>query len=107
MNRAAHNGITYGYGNGRFGSDDNLTREQLAAIIHRYQQFSGKIPPDALTVKVFTDWAQISDYAKDAVNVLTMQGIISGKPGNLFDPGAYVARAEIAAILHRFLEAVE
>jgi uncharacterized repeat protein (TIGR02543 family) len=104
---AAANGIVSGYGNGLFGPEDNITREQMAVIIINYQKFSGKIPPDIVMDREFSDWNDISDWAKDAVNRLTIQGIISGKPGNLFDPQGETTRAEFAAVLHRFLEIVE
>jgi hypothetical protein len=102
---AAANGIAAGYGNGKFGTEDNITREQMAVMIVNYEQFSGKIPPDILMDREFSDWNDISGWAKDAVNRLTMQGIINGKPNNLFDPGGNATRAESAAMLHRFLEA--
>ena len=101
---AAANGIVNGYGNGDFGPNDNITREQLATILYRYQQFSGKIPADIVMDKKYSDWDDISGYAKNAVNVLTIQGIILGKPSGMFDPQGSATRAEGAAMLHRFLE---
>jgi hypothetical protein len=59
-----------------------------------------------ISAKDFNDSNTISAYAKEAVNTLVMQGIISGKPGDLFDPQGNATRAEFAAMLHRFLEAV-
>jgi hypothetical protein len=104
---AAANGIVSGYGNGKFGPDDNITREQLAVMIINYQDFSGSIPSDVFTEREFADDNDISDWAKAAVKKLTMQGIISGKLGNLFDPKGEATRAEFAVILHRFSEAVK
>ncbi|MCL2815528.1 MAG: S-layer homology domain-containing protein, partial [Oscillospiraceae bacterium] len=103
---AAENDIVKGYGNGKFGPNDNITRQDLAAVIYRYEQFSDNIPRDVLTDRKFSDWTDINDYAKNAVNVLTMQGIINGKPGNIFDPAGNATRAEFSAILHRFLKAI-
>ena len=103
---AADNGIISGYGNGMFGPNDDITREQLATIIYRYQQFSGVNPPSLLEAKVFNDGDKISTYALEAVNTLTSQGIITGKPGDLFDPQGTATRAEFAAMLHRFLTSV-
>jgi hypothetical protein len=51
----------------------------------------------------FADWDEIRDYAKSDVNRLVMQGILDGKPGNLFDPRAGATRAEYAVILERFV----
>jgi hypothetical protein len=104
---AYHNGIVSGYGNGKFGPEDNITREQLMVMLLNYQLFSVKIPMDILMDKEWSDWNEISDWAKNAVNRLTMQGLISGKPGNLFDPKGQATRAEFAAMLRRYLEAVE
>jgi len=104
---ATVNGIVSGYGNGKFGPGNNITREQLALMIINYQTFSGKVAPDLLTEHDFADDSDISNWAKTAVKKLTMQGIINGKPGNLFDPKGGATRAEFVAILHRYLEAVK
>jgi len=53
---------------------------------------------------IFDDSAKISDYAKDAVKQMQMAGILNGKNGNLFDPQGTTTRAEISAVLHRFVE---
>ncbi|MCL2766408.1 MAG: S-layer homology domain-containing protein [Peptococcaceae bacterium] len=98
---AAQNNIVLGYGDDRFGPNDDVTREQLAAILYRYQQFTGIFPPVILPAVEFADGNQIGEFAKEAVTNLTMQGIINGKPGNLFDPQGNATRAECAAMLHR------
>ncbi|MDR1617244.1 MAG: S-layer homology domain-containing protein, partial [Syntrophomonadaceae bacterium] len=106
---AAANNIVKGYGDGRFGPDDNITREQLAAIIMRYAGYANKQFPVTRQFVTFADDAQIADYAKNAVQALYNGGIISGKPnlspegGNLFDPRGEATRAEVAAMLHRFI----
>lgn len=102
---AAANGIVKGYGSGKFGPNDNVTREQLAAIIYEYERFSGKIPTNTLQAGAFVDQDKINTWAKTAANELAAQGIISGKPGGVFDPGGTATRAEFAAVLHRFQEA--
>ncbi len=104
---AAENDIVTGYDNGLFGLMDPISREDLAVILYRYEQLSKLIPPDVEPQKDFSDWDDVSEYAKDAVSTLTKQGIINGKPGNLFDPKGEATRAEVSAMLHRFLEAVE
>jgi hypothetical protein len=119
---AAANGIVEGIGGGRFSPDGSITRQDLAVIIYRYEQFIDKIPASIVSDREFSDGDSISDYAKGAVNILAIQGIISGKPAssivsgsenqlspqgsNLFDPAGTATRAEVAAILHRFMEAV-
>jgi len=104
---AANNGTVSGYDNGRYGPNDNITREQMSAILMRYEQFSGEKPTDINAAKQFNDAGKISTYAKDAINNLTMQGIINGKDGNIFDPQGQATRAEFAAILHRFIVAIQ
>jgi hypothetical protein len=104
---AADSGIVTGYGNGRFGPNDAVTREQLAAIIHRLEQSTKQIPPDILMDRQYPDFNDISAYAKSAVTALTMQGIFRDIPGDNFKPQANALRAEVAAMLRRFLEAVE
>jgi hypothetical protein len=102
----AVNGIIFGVGNGIYSPDDAITREQLAAIIYRYQQFSGQIPSDVFEKIEFDDWDLIEEYAQAPVNALTMQGLILGKPGNLFDPKGLAIRAEMATVFHRYLSVI-
>ena len=104
---AKQNGIVSGYGNGKFGPEDNITRQEMAVMIINFQEFTGKKPADVNTERNFADDNDISSWAKEAVKKLTKQGMINGKPGNLFDPKGEATRAEFAAILHRFLESVK
>jgi hypothetical protein len=98
-----HNGIVLGYGDGSFGPDDLVTKEQLAAMISRAQQSSGKIPPNRGSGKNFIDANRISDYAKPAVNALNNQGLFDDIAGVRFNPQTPATRAEVASILHRYL----
>ena len=107
VNWAAANGVVAGYGEGLFGPEDDITREQMAAILLNYELYAAKIPNDILADRSFSDWGAISDWAKNAVNRLTMQGLLSGKPGNRFDPAGKATRAEFAAIITRYLENVK
>jgi hypothetical protein len=99
---AADKKIVLGYGDGHFGPDDDITREQMAAILYRYQKLAEEAPPDAVEEITFADAGDISDYAKEPVEALVMQGIINGKPNNRFDPRGNATRAEFAAMLHRY-----
>ena len=98
------NGIFAGYGKDKFGPDDPITREQLAAIFYRYADYKGY----DLTVKgdldKFKDADKITDYAKTAMQWAVGSGLVKGKSGNLLDPQGTATRAEIAAMLHRFIE---
>ena len=103
----AENGIFAGYGKDKFGPDDPITREQLAAIFYRYADYKGY----DLTVKgnldKFKDADKITDYAKAAMLWAVGSGLVKGKSGNLLDPQGTATRAEIAAMLHRFIEKYE
>jgi hypothetical protein len=99
---AAEKGIVSGGGDRLFSPDEKITREQMAVMLYNYEQSSGKIPADIVVDREFTDWNEISDWAKNAVNVLVIQGVLIGKPGNLFVPQGTATRAEAAAMLHRF-----
>ena len=103
----AENGIFAGYGKDKFGPDDPITREQLAAIFYRYADYKGY----DLTVKgnldKFKDADKITDYAKTAMQWAVGNGLVKGKSGNLLDPQGTATRAEIAAMLHRFIEKYE
>ena len=103
---ASKNGIIYGYGNGRFGPDDQITREQMAVIIYRFADFLGVIPDSIGTVLGYPDGDSISDYAKNAALYCQTTRIISGRKGGVFAPQDTVTRAEVAAIIQRFVEAV-
>ena len=103
----AMNGIVLGYGYGKFGPNDPVTKEQLAALIYRTEQAHGKIPPDAPEDKVdFYDADTISDWAKGSVTALNSQGIFKDIPGGGFNPKAPALRNEIASMLHRYLLAL-
>ena len=103
----AENGIFAGYSKDKFGPDDPITREQLAAIFYRYADYKGY----DLTVKgdldKFKDADKITDYAKTAMQWAVGSGLVKGKSGNLLDPQGTATRAEIAAMLHRFIEKYE
>ena len=95
---ASENGIVTGYSRTRFGSDDPVSREQIASILWRY---AGS--PEVGVAQDFADERQISSYAVDAVDWARQNGVISGRPGNRFDPKANATRAEVATILRNFL----
>ena len=103
----AENDIFAGYGKDKFGPDDPITREQLAAIFYRYADYKGY----DLTVKgnldKFKDADKITDYAKTAMQWAVGSSLVKGKSGNLLDPQGTATRAEIAAMLHRFIEKYE
>ncbi len=100
---AAEKQIVNGYGDGRFGPNDPVTREQLAAILFRYAVYQGM---QAVTLEEnlapFADAAQIASYAVPAMNWAVGQGLLNGSNGQLA-PKAQATRAQVAAIIHRYL----
>ena len=91
-----------GYPNGMFAPNDPVTREQAATILWNYQ---GR--PSAETAQTFADQEMISGYAADAVAWARGEGIIDGKPENIFDPSGTITRAEMATMLYRWLSSDE
>ena len=104
---AAANGIVLGYGDGKFGPGNMVTKEQLAAIIHRTQQAKGDLPPDMVADHEWLDWGEVSDWAKASVDALKMQGLFRDIPGEAFGPQTPATRAEIASVLYRYLSALK
>jgi hypothetical protein len=89
---------------GRF-ADADVTRQDLATLLARCAEFPGRSLPASREAPDFEDGEQVADYARDALRTLAAAGVINGKPGKRFDPNGTATRAEVAAVLHRFLEA--
>jgi len=100
---AAANNIVRGFGDGSFRPNENITREQMAVILSNYAKAMGLELPSVRS-GAFNDEAQISDWAFEAVRLMFEAGVINGKPGDIFDPQGTATRAEVAAILTRFLD---
>ena len=99
---AASQGFIGGYSNGRFGPNDPITREQLAAILYRYAQANGFTGGTAAGLSAFPDGSATSDWAVEAVRWAVGSGLLSGKTGNRLDPAGQATRAEVAQILMSF-----
>ena len=95
---AQKNGYITGYSSQTFGTNDPVTREQMATILWRY---TGS--PAASASSGYADADQISAWAKDAVDWAKEDEVLSGKPGNRFDPTGQATRAEAAVMLHKLL----
>ena len=100
----AENGIFAGYSKDKFGPDDPITREQLTAIFYRYADYKGYKLTVTGNLDKFEDADKITDYAKTVMQWAVGNGLIKGKAENLLDPQGTATRAEIAAMLHRFVE---
>ena len=105
INWGVANEIIYGYGNGNFGPDDMITREQMAAMIARYVDYLGYSIADAAAYTAFEDDADISVWAEDEIYGLLQSGIITGSNG-LFKPQDNATRAEAATIAGKLLYAI-
>lgn len=101
------NGIVSGYGSGKFGPNDKVTREQLAAILYRYAQYKKYDVSGANSLDGYTDVQSVSSYAVPALQWANAAGVVTGKSGSKLDPKGYATRAEVAAMLMRFCENVK
>ena len=96
---AAERGIVGGYGNGMFGPNDNITREQLAVMLWRY---AGS--PAATNKELhFNDADEASGYALEALRWAVENGVMSGKGGGSLDPKGLATRAEAAQMLKNLI----
>ncbi|MHC1693988.1 MAG: S-layer homology domain-containing protein [Eubacteriales bacterium] len=98
------NNILVGIGGGKFDPDGFVTREQMAVIMDRYAAAIGFKLPEVHTQNVFADNAKIGAWAAPSVKRIQMAGIIQGKGNNLYDPQGTATRAEVSAVLSRFVE---
>ncbi len=96
-------GIVAGDG-GNFSPDDDVTREQLVVMLHRYAGEPGVPEEDGEGLDGFADAQDVSPWAADAMGWAVSTGLIEGKPGSLLDPKGTATRAEVATIMKRFVE---
>ena len=94
---AASEHIMGGYGNGLFGTNDSVSREQIATILWRY-----KGSPEAGQNAGFADGNAIDSYAMEAVDWARANGIMNGRTGNSFVPQDSATRAEVATALMNY-----
>ena len=97
---AAEKGIVSGYGDGRFGPNDLITREQLAIMLWRY---AGSPAPSAQALD-FPDAGSASGYALEALRWAVENGIISGYGSGQLAPQGLATRAQVAQMMKNFLE---
>ena len=104
---AAANGIVGGYGNGLFGPNDPITREQLATMLYRYEQSQGGgFVNDWAFLLDYPDRDNVSGYAYEALCWCTMNGIIAGMTDGTLNPQGAATRAQAAVMLMRFVQNV-
>lgn len=103
---AQQNGVVKGISETEFAPDAPITREQIAAILHRYAQWKGidvSVGEDT-NILSYRDFDMISEYAIASLQWAAGTGLLKGRTETTLNPRDNATRAEIAAILHRFLE---
>ena len=103
---AAQNGIVNGVSDTEFAPGDDITREQLAVILYRYAAYQGYDVSQRADLSGFGDASSISGYAQEALSWAHAQGLVLGFEDGSLRPQGTASRAQIAAVLMRFLAAV-
>jgi Predicted metal-dependent hydrolase with the TIM-barrel fold len=101
----AESGIVNGYGEGLFGPEDNVTREQMVTLLWRYfnwKELDVSVGEDT-NILSYADAFAVSEYAVASMQWACGEDLISGKPGGYLDPQGKITRAEVAEILMRML----
>lgn len=98
------NHIVDGLGDGRFGTEENITREQVVTILYRYCQMQNKEVSDGKALSGYTDYEKISDWAKAPMEWAVASGLIQGRTETTLAPDATITRAEVSILLQRFIE---
>ena len=105
---ASNKGVVTGYSNGNFGPGDNINREQMAVMMYRYAKTQGYDVSASVALGNYKDGANVSGFAKQAMQWCVAEGIITGKyNGTQLDPQGNAIRAECATIIRRFVEKYE
>ncbi len=101
---AASEKIVNGYSDTEFAPNQNITREEMAAIMNRYADYKAMEIEGQGDLSVFADESTVSAWARENISWAVGTGLISGKDNNILDPKGNTTRAETATILQRFLE---
>ena len=104
---AAENEIVSGYGNGKFGPNDHITREQLAAILYRYAQVKGTAVSPDQNIMDYEDVFDVSPWASEGLRWAVQLGIVQGVGNHKLAPKGDATRAQAAAMIQRFCEATK
>jgi hypothetical protein len=81
-----------------------VTREELAVMLSNCAKASGRAMLGAAPAQDFSDSWQISPWAREGVEAVRRAGIVNGREGNRFEPRGLATRAEVAAMLRRYME---
>lgn len=99
---ASSKDIVNGYGNGRFGPEDTITREQMAAILYRYAKYKSYDVSASTSLSKYTDASQISAYAVESMTWANAAELITGTSSTTLSPKGSATRAQVAVVLMRF-----
>ena len=97
-------GIVYGIGDGTFAPDKSITREEMAVILERYAKVTGYNLPVSREASIYADKESIGSEYRAAVTAMQQSGIMMGIDGNKFDPKETATRAEVSAMLGRYIK---
>ena len=98
--------VLWGYGNGLYGPEDLVTREQLVSILYRYANYKGLDTSIKGDLSAFTDADNITGYALPGMKWAVANGLIAGRTSDTLEPTAHATRAEVVTIfvkLHRLI----
>jgi len=101
---AAANKIVLGYTADKYAPDQDITREQMAAILYRYASFKGLDVSELADISTFVDASNISAYAVDAIRWANACKLVTGTSETTLDPTGNAQRCQVAAMFHRFAE---
>ena len=100
---AAKNKIVSGYNSGKFGPNDNITREQLATILCNYAKYKKQNVNLSTDTSKYKDWYKVTGYARPAMSWAVSKGVITGKyNGTKVDPQGTASRAEAAGMIYNY-----
>ena len=102
---AASKGIVSGYGNGRFGPNDSITRQQLAVMLRNYANYKGKNTDSSVSLTSYTDYKDVATWAKTAMQWATKQGVINGSSSGektYLKPTGTATRAQGATMIYNY-----
>ncbi len=97
------NGIMSGMGNGKFGTEEGVSRQQMAVALKRYVEYRGEGTSQRADITKFSDYSDVYDWAEEAFKWAVAKGIISGDSNNMLRPQANATRAQVATMIMKYL----
>lgn len=101
---ASENGIVNGFTDGRFQPDTLITRQQLAAILYRYDTYRGHTPQGSAALDGYADAASVESWAAEAMSWANSNGLVTGVTPTTLVPNGTATRAQVAVILSRYTD---